>query len=321
MKKKILSLCLALSLAGTLVADLHAEEWITEEPDTLVMQSQYEDSEAEDEILSESAPSEINNESGPDITGTETLDSSEIEAEENETLQEDEASGQDISSEDLIEELEEVTEEAEEVTGWAEAEDGTVVQTETITGEVSHSGHAADASIPSVGTYRSGTFPGDYGSQLGAQARSAYDAMKAAWYTKRGYDSVPVQLKQTLTFTVEGSPTSTSKAESSGYQEALLTMHNAFQAAYDALSYDYPEIFWLDVIQWEYNISWVKTGNTSTGTITAVTVIPTYESNGAAGLIGKFDTAVNSAYASIASTLTSTSTREETVRAIHDWVC
>jgi hypothetical protein len=317
MKKRILALCMAMSLAFTLNTGIQAQEiqtgtedqqqvqWISEDDDTGLSDGNAAgDGSAAEET--ESASSAVpDGEAGDDIVVTDDTEVP-IDAED--------------SADEFLIDVEEVTETADAME-FAEASDGDVLLTETVSDTVSHSGLASDATIPSSKGYRSGVFPGDYGSQLDTLARNAYEAMKAAWYTKRGYASVSVSISPKLTFTVEGSPTASSKTESSSYQEALLEMHNVFQTAYDALSYDYPEIYWLDIIRWEYKISWVKSGENSVGTITSATIIPTYAWSGAAGVISSFDVAVNSAYQSIASTLSGTATQEDKVLAIHDWIC
>ena len=290
------------------------------------------DSLAQDEVLVESMDCEAALE---DMSVPEEEASLEIMSVPEETvIQEDMSISDDaaIREEDVL-----IIEENEFLLGVEEAEDLPVdlnsqtygnegqeeeVFTDTITGTLKESGLASFAAPAEKGRYNGGMFLGDYGSQLDPLAKSVYDQMKASFVDQLRTGEVTVTFPSSFVFYTGGTPDnmgglSWNKESNAQYQEAYLAMEYALQSSYDALVYDYPELFWIRGFGYSATISFSRVGSDYIGTISSAKMKPFEAYTGAMGESRSFYNAVNAAAGSIPWG----SSKAYTAKNIHDYLC
>lgn len=183
-------------------------------------------------------------------------------------------------------------------------------------GVLSQSGYAPNADMPKVRVYNSNVFPGSYGKQLAGLAKKVYNKMQEYYVGKKKTGQLDVSLN--IKFDLGQSATGEwNLGDNDEYQEARDEVIYAAQASFDALMYDYPELFWINTLEYEARVG---VGATGIGKITALELQPYEVYSGASRENAAFDQAVNKAVDIIKSTY-SCATRFEKVKAIHDWLC
>ena len=307
MKKKLVSFMLACMLALQPASASYAEELILDES----REESAADSEMEDtdeiadslsleglEIIESAGDADLSQplETETALQMEEETQSTEVSEDQTETMAGEEVQ---MSEEDSLAEeasaisLQEVQDTGDLILETVEEAETieTDPDTETVYTEIlSASGSCLNASAL-YKSYSAVSFTGCYGNQLSATAKTLYNAMVKQFYTNR----------KTADVTVSVNSISQSLASA------------AAQAAYDAVTYDYPEIFWID----SASVSYTSVGGKVTK-ITLGTASPYY--SGALNDVAAFDAAVDSTVNEIKS-LYPVSTDYEKVKAVHDWLC
>lgn len=212
---------------------------------------------------------------------------------------------------------------------YAESENEVQTETEQETEEtftVQETGEVIDPSVvqerdwaQGIATFSIGEYSGSYGNELEAQAREIYDAM-VSYYADQGMTGgQEITLDNAITFraTVEGSTV----IREENYEEACQKVSYAIQAAIDAFTYDYPEIYWMRGGSYRYSIAFEGVNGVWTGSISEITYEPVEIYEGASDNMSAFDAAVAEVRASIEKETAGTSDRYTLVKAIHDQVC
>lgn len=332
MKKKWLSLVLAVILTVTPCTGIMAEEALVldEAADTQTAVS-YEGETGFQEIP---VSGEERPEAAEDADGTQEAETGEDDSLSGQTEPGDEMAGEELPDEAapeigdlqgadagelLIEDILEV-EEAEAPDFGA---DETEELTEEITGTLRQNTHASDAMLRQYGTYNAGIFLDSYGDQLTGLEKTVYQSMKTEYVTQRKASDLEINFSSAFTFqttgTVTGGKLNWDKEHNAAYQEIRLSIEYALQSAFDALVYDYPEVFWMGVPDYNYWINYKYSGGVYIGSISSVSFLPrSVEAySGASAEIAAFDAAVTL----VKNSIRAGSTREETVRAIRDYLC
>ncbi|MDD6325117.1 MAG: Ig-like domain-containing protein [Lachnospiraceae bacterium] len=193
-------------------------------------------------------------------------------------------------------------------------------------GELYASGRIADAGNSDVALYARTVFGTSYGEQLTGNAAAIYSQMGQA-LTKNGCAAFTCTLSSPLAFPVYPTETSGGRLNwhidsNEQYQNAVINAINqAAQSAYDAFTYDHPELFWLGKMSYEWKITFRREAgaDNGTGTIKEITFTPKEEYTGAASDTAAFSAAVQQAVAQIRAA--GGTTREDRLRAIHNYVC
>lgn len=181
--------------------------------------------------------------------------------------------------------------------------------TEEVTGSLQASGYATDAAMPKTRSYAAALYSGSFGNQLSANARTVYNAMKAAYVDSRAAVAQDAALAVTLSSPIQ-------IATSSELSDAKDTVANIMQSAFDAFVYDYPEVFWMGTPRYSYSY----TTSTYPSGIAKVTLYMDMAYAGAGSQIASFDSAVSTAVSNIRGGY-DISTTEKLVTAIHNYLC
>lgn len=193
-------------------------------------------------------------------------------------------------------------------------------------GELYASGRTADAGSSDVALAAWTVFGTSYGEQLTGNAAEVYRQMEQA-LTKKGCVAFSCTLSSPLSFPVYPTETSDGKLDwhidsNEQYQNTIVNAINeAAQSAYDAFTYDHPELFWLGKMSYEWKITFRREAgaDNGTGTVKEITFTPKEEYTGAAAETVAFSKAVQAAVEQIRAA--GGTTREERLRVIHNYVC
>lgn len=193
-------------------------------------------------------------------------------------------------------------------------------------GELYASGRTADAGSSDVALAAWTVFGTSYGEQLTGNAAEVYRQMEQA-LTKKGCVAFSCTLSSPLSFPVYPTETSDGKLDwhidsNEQYQNTIVNAINeAVQSAYDAFTYDHPELFWLGKMSYEWKITFRREAgaDNGTGTVKEITFTPKEEYTGAAAETAAFSKAVQAAVEQIRAA--GGTTREERLRVIHNYVC
>ena len=199
-----------------------------------------------------------------------------------------------------------------------------VAESETFT--VQETGEVKDPSVvqerdwaQGIATFSIEEYSGSYGNELEAQAREIYDAMVSYYVEQRMGDNQKITLDNAITFraTVEGSTV----IREENYEEACQKVSYAMQAAIDAFTYDYPEIYWMRGGSYRYSIAFECGNDVWTGIISEITYEPAEIYTDAASNMNAFDSAVSGARAEILKRTNGSLNRYALIKSIHDYVC
>lgn len=196
------------------------------------------------------------------------------------------------------------------------AEDMTEEYTAVAEETLSDSSVAESSSAGGRILFGSAEFDGCYGNQLSGVAKELYDSIvKIYAIDKKTGDYVHI-FKTPFVFNAE--ILNDSIIVNNELKEIQLEITCATQAAMDAFLYDHPEVFWFKSMKSSYEIS--ASGNSFggyKGSISSITIKPAEIYSDASAKISQFNSAVDSALASIKIT----ESRYETLKNIHDYIC
>lgn len=231
--------------------------------------------------------------------------------------------------------------------GDAFAPDEGEVITEEVTIYLDQAGMAETARLPKLARYANAVYVDSYGGQLEGDASGVYDKMVDYFVTnlrkddgngltdeeKKALQTALAGFRYTLSETPAPFYLDMTEAEyldgahktDPGYLEAVAQIKYSMQAAYDAILFDYPELYYIQPPAIMFYISRPKDLGDTRGFYARLTeniIISVSESyTGAADARGTFQNAVSTAVSAVNSRIAGSTDRKATVKAIHDYVC
>ena len=195
-------------------------------------------------------------------------------------------------------------------------------------GEIISGAIAGDSVDSGISLFSLDYYTDSYGAQLDGNAKALYDLLVQNYVVdySQYLESVdfPFEFPNTITFeAVVEDGSFQRKGES--YVQATDDVKTAIQAASDAFSYDYPQAFWFRGSNYEYRVSCVRDGSSSTGyrgTFKNFTFKPANReiSENAHTRMGDFMDGVQSAVAEL-NEQTLGMDMEQKIKRIHDYIC
>ena len=172
-------------------------------------------------------------------------------------------------------------------------------------------------------------YDGSYGNQLDGMALEVYNTYVSNLfvnYSTFNGVSYEYQASKPVTFEAnvqeeENKPPTLIRDEA--YDEAILQVRVNMQAALDAFTYDYPEVFWMRGSGYSYSISSKKQNGKYTGVISKFTMKPSLVDGYNTNITENMNNFLNNADAAAAQIAAETNGKSlyEKVKAIHDYVC
>ena len=173
-------------------------------------------------------------------------------------------------------------------------------------------------------------YDGSYGNQLDGMALEVYNTYVSNLfvnYSTFNGVSYEYQASKPVTFEAnvqeeENKPPTLIRDEA--YDEALLQVRVNMQAALDAFTYDYPEVFWMRGSGYSYGVGYSKQQNGKyIGIISKFTMKPSLVDGYNTNITENMNNFLNNADAAAAQIAAETNSKSlyEKVKAIHDYVC
>lgn len=164
-------------------------------------------------------------------------------------------------------------------------------------------------------------YNGSYGAQLDDLSKEIYDDIVKTYVTDRKSGSTVTNLSKPFTFDTVLKNGQLNDADPT-YMEIKETLNGAHLRALYALLYDYPQQFWFKSAWQNYQISLVSVSSkVYRATISSVIFEPIEITAGASSKITAFDKAVNTAENIVKAKFKPSSTRQEKLKIIHDYIC
>ena len=195
-------------------------------------------------------------------------------------------------------------------------------------GEVQAGAIAADASADGISLFSLGYYTDSYGAQLEGNSKAIYDQLVENYVInyKDHLDSLKISfnLPEVISFDAVVKNGKFFK-EGEGYEAASYRLGREMQAATDAFSYDFPQAFWFKGSAYSCGITCKTDASSSTGytcAFSSVTFDPSERQcrENAHTRMGEFMTAVQKTVKKLQAETTGM-TREQKVKAIHDYIC
>ena len=165
------------------------------------------------------------------------------------------------------------------------------------------------------------SYTDSYGAQLDDFSREIYDDVVKTYVTDRKSGATVTTFSEPIVFNtvLKNGNINDADPEYIKVKESLNVAH--LRALY-ALLYDYPQQFWFKSAWQNYQIKLSYVGsNVYRATISAVTFEPIEITYGASSKIAAFDKAVSNAKKIIEAKFSPTSTRQDKLKIIHDYIC
>ena len=167
-------------------------------------------------------------------------------------------------------------------------------------------------------------YDGSYGHQLDGMALEVYNTYVSNLfvnYSTFNGESYEYQASKPVTF--EAKVQDNQIVHDEAYDEALLQVSVNMQAALDAFTYDYPEVFWMRGSGYSYSISATEQNGKYTGIISEFTMMPSLVEGYNTNITDNMNNFLENADAAAAQIAADTNGKSlyEKVKAIHDYVC
>lgn len=203
---------------------------------------------------------------------------------------------------------------------------------QAITGTLRQAERAQDAQAPSVfrAARTGGVYTGErYGDQLKDPAAvTVYQSLVSFYVSQDASGALVIRYPEPFRFSLSYEWNASKEKyvlepeQNAGYMEVRQLIDTAFQAAFDAFAYDYPQVFWLRSFRYRAPISYTETKNGYDGAISEITLNPVETYAGAQAERGIFKNEVTAAVGEIRSRLLGqTGGAANTAKVIHDYVC
>lgn len=167
-------------------------------------------------------------------------------------------------------------------------------------------------------------YDGSYGNQLDGMALEVYNTYVSNLFVNYStFNGVSYEYQASKPVTFEANVQDNQLVQDEAYDEAILQVRVNMQAALDAFTYDYPEVFWMRGSGYSYSISSKKQNGKYTGIISKFTMKPSLVDGYNTNITENMNNFLNNADAAAAQIAAETNGKSlyEKVKAIHDYVC
>ena len=167
-------------------------------------------------------------------------------------------------------------------------------------------------------------YDGSYGNQLDGMALEVYNTYVSNLFVNYStFNGVSYEYQASKPVTFEANVQDNQLVQDEAYDEALLQVRVNMQAALDAFSYDYPEVFWMRGSGYSYSISATEQNGKYTGIISKFTMMPSLVEGYNTNITDNMNNFLENADAAAVQIAADTNGKSlyEKVKAIHDYVC
>lgn len=167
-------------------------------------------------------------------------------------------------------------------------------------------------------------YDGSYGNQLDGMALEVYNTYVSNLFVNYStFNGESYEYKASEPVTFEAKVQDNQIVQDEAYEEAILQVRVNMQAALDAFTYDYPEVFWMRGSGYSYSISATKQNGKYTGIISEFTMMPSLVEGYNTNITDNMNNFLENADAAAAQIAADTNGKSlyEKVKAIHDYVC
>ena len=167
-------------------------------------------------------------------------------------------------------------------------------------------------------------YDGSYGNQLDGMALEVYNTYVSNLFVNYStFNGVSYEYQASEPVTFEAKVQDNQIVHDEAYDEALLQVRVNMQAALDAFTYDYPEVFWMRGSGYSYSISATAQNGKYTGIISEFTMMPSLVEGYNTNITDNMNNFLKNADAAAAQIAADTNGKSlyEKVKAIHDYVC
>ena len=167
-------------------------------------------------------------------------------------------------------------------------------------------------------------YDGSYGNQLDGMALEVYNTYVSNLFVNYStFNGVSYEYQASKPVTFEAKVQDNQLVQDEAYDEAILQVRVNMQAALDAFTYDYPEVFWMRGSGYSYSISSKKQNGKYTGVISKFTMKPSLVDGYNTNITDNMNNFLKNADAAAAQIAADTNGKSlyEKVKAIHDYVC
>ena len=168
-------------------------------------------------------------------------------------------------------------------------------------------------------------YDGSYGNQLDGMALEVYNTYVSNLFVNYStFNGVSYEYQASKPVTFEAKVQDHQLVHDEAYDEALLQVRVNMQAALDAFTYDYPEVFWMRGSGYSYGVGYSKQQNGKyIGIISKFTMKPSLVDGYNTNITENMNNFLNNADAAAAQIAAETNGKSlyEKVKAIHDYVC
>ena len=167
-------------------------------------------------------------------------------------------------------------------------------------------------------------YDGSYGNQLDGMALEVYNTYVSNLFVNYStFNGVSYEYQASKPVTFEAKVQDNQLVQDEAYDEAILQVRVNMQAALDAFTYDYPEVFWMRGSGYSYSISSKKQNGKYTGVISKFTMKPSLVDGYNTNITDNMNNFLKNADAAATQIAADTNGKSlyEKVKAIHDYVC
>ena len=167
-------------------------------------------------------------------------------------------------------------------------------------------------------------YDGSYGNQLDGMALEVYNTYVSNLFVNYStFNGVSYEYQASKPVTFKAKVQDNQLVQDEAYDEAILQVRVNMQAALDAFTYDYPEVFWMRGSGYSYSISSKKQNGKYTGVISKFTMKPSLVDGYNTNITDNMNNFLKNADAAAVQIAADTNGKSlyEKVKAIHDYVC
>ncbi|MDD5803341.1 MAG: Ig-like domain-containing protein [Clostridia bacterium] len=167
-------------------------------------------------------------------------------------------------------------------------------------------------------------YDGSYGNQLDGMALEVYNTYVSNLFVNYStFNGESYEYKASEPVTFEAKVQDNQIVQDEAYEEAILQVRVNMQAALDAFTYDYPEVFWMRGSGYSYSISATEQNGKYTGIISEFTMMPSLVEGYNTNITDNMNNFLENADAAAVQIAADTNGKSlyEKVKAIHDYVC
>jgi hypothetical protein len=178
------------------------------------------------------------------------------------------------------------------------------------------------------------TYSGKYGNQLSGNAKKIYKELVKYFYTNQKTGTLTLKTKISVTFEAKLTGSGKNKqidVSTKAFKKADDKIWLAFYYASEAFAEDYPEVFWLNYLDLDYEVEVQRNSSYSTGYKGIMIITSLYPSKdtkypgeffkGASKRIDEYNKGVQKAVKKIKKNINNSNSRLAIYLGIHDYIC